>query len=328
MSNISLITTVFNERANVDAWFASIVAQVRQPDELVIVDAGSTDGTLEALERLSKDVRFPVKIFVHEGCTRSEGRNIAIHQASFDLIAATDAGCHLNANWLGTLEEGFFGSDVDIVSGWYRPWLETWFDKLVGVVMIPALSEINPEDFLPSSRSVAFRRSAWSKVGGYPNDLNFAEDTLFDLNLRASGARFLFAPKAFVLWRPVSSFKRMFKAGRNYGFGDGLARIVFWHRNRLLRYGGLLIGLGISLWYQTPLLLLAMAFGILVFLIRRLDAFRNRAAEFSRESGGDVSLKPGDLALAVGCYALLDLAILIGLLEGLLSKRQLSRKAS
>src|SRR3972149_6700460 len=46
---VSLVATVLNESSSIAALLDSILAQERLPDEVVIVDGGSRDGTLEAL---------------------------------------------------------------------------------------------------------------------------------------------------------------------------------------------------------------------------------------------------------------------------------------
>jgi hypothetical protein len=50
---VSLIATVFNEAHNIRQWFDSILAGCRRPDEIVILDAGSTDDTLEIIQGIA-----------------------------------------------------------------------------------------------------------------------------------------------------------------------------------------------------------------------------------------------------------------------------------
>jgi hypothetical protein len=51
---VSLITTVLNEAHNVTAWIGSLPAQQKRlPDEVIITDGGSRDGTFAALQELS-----------------------------------------------------------------------------------------------------------------------------------------------------------------------------------------------------------------------------------------------------------------------------------
>ena len=73
----------------------------------------------------------------------------------------------------------------------------------------------------PSGRSVAFRRSAWERVGGFPEELRFAEDTAFGLRV-GDGGRCVVQTDAPVVWRQRDGWwatARMFAA---YGRGDGM----------------------------------------------------------------------------------------------------------
>jgi glycosyltransferase involved in cell wall biosynthesis len=320
-----VISTVLNERANLPDWLASLVSQERLPDELVIVDAGSIDGTVELLRTWALDAPFPVMVLTIRGCTRSEGRNRAISNAAHDLIAVTDAGCRLDPAWLSKLGECLKDPEVDVAAGWFRPWIETPFDRRAALLAIPALDEIAPETFLPSSRSLAFRRSAWSRVGGYPEPLNYAEDTRFDLDLRAAGACFRFVPEAIVYWRPAASLKGLLRMARNYGLGDGLARIPFAHRRAWLRYVAAPALLVTALFLRAHALVIVLLILGGVLLFRRNRIFQRRAHAVSRE-GGRVSLLDRGYCLFVDI--LVDLARTWGFLQGTRQHRSERRRPS
>ena len=44
---VSVISTIFNEVESIDDLMASLMRQTRIPDEIVVADAGSSDGTRE-----------------------------------------------------------------------------------------------------------------------------------------------------------------------------------------------------------------------------------------------------------------------------------------
>ena len=48
---VSLIATVLNGAEHIEEFLGSLEAQTRAPDEVVIVDGGSTDGTLQLVRR-------------------------------------------------------------------------------------------------------------------------------------------------------------------------------------------------------------------------------------------------------------------------------------
>jgi GT2 family glycosyltransferase len=237
---VSLIATVLNEVELLDGWLESIRCQTRQPDEIVIVDAGSSDGTVEKLKSIEASQTLPLRIFVVPDANISEGRNRAIEEAAHDIIAATDAGTLLAEDWLERLVAPLSDLDVDVSSGFYRPGGRNDFERVLASVIVPRLSEIDPETFLPSSRSVAFRRAAWQSVGGYPEWLLVVEDLVFDMRLRDAGAKFVFVSDAIASWYPRPTTRSFFKQYRNYARGDGHARIL--GRRHLVRYSAYLAG--------------------------------------------------------------------------------------
>ncbi len=224
-SRVSVICTVKNEEENIKSFLDSLINQSRIPDEIVIVDGGSTDRTIELLN-VEVDKHNMIKLFVEEKANIAKGRNIAINIAKHEIIAVTDAGCILDRNWLRNIILPLENDNsIDIVSGWYEKAPGTKFQQLVASLTYYSLDKIlkDPDKFLPSSRSIAFRKNAWAEVRGYPEHLKTAEDTLFDINLKKLGKNFYFAPNAIVYWIPSTNLKNLFTKHYNYSLGDGTA---------------------------------------------------------------------------------------------------------
>lgn len=95
---VSLALTVLNEAHSLPRLLASILSQTRAPQEVVVCDGGSGDGTLQTLHAHAG--RLPLRIVELPGCNISAGRNAAIAAASGEIIAVTDAGVELAADWL------------------------------------------------------------------------------------------------------------------------------------------------------------------------------------------------------------------------------------
>jgi glycosyltransferase involved in cell wall biosynthesis len=228
---VSLVATVRDELATIDALLASVGAQTRPPDEVVIADGGSRDGTRERLAEWSD--RLPIKVVDAPGSTIARGRNLAIRAARGDLIAVTDAGVRLEPTWLAALLARR-APDVDVVSGFFSPDPRSVFERALGATVLPVLADVSPARFLPSSRSVLFRRVAWECVGGYPEWLDYGEDLVFDLALRSAGCRFAFAPDALVWFRPRRSLRSFFRQYFQYARGDGKADL--WRGRHAVRY--------------------------------------------------------------------------------------------
>ncbi|MFQ5934562.1 MAG: glycosyltransferase family 2 protein, partial [Dehalococcoidia bacterium] len=169
----------------------------------------------------------------------SQGRNLAISQATGEVIASTDGGVRLDPGWLKHLVRALGDEDVDVASGFFVGEPSSAFESALGATTLPDLSDIDPEKFLPSSRSVAFRRRSWSSVGGYPEWLDYSEDLAFDLRLQEAGYRFKFVPEAMVRFPPRSSLSAFFHQYYLYARGDGKADL--WRVRHTVRYGSYLL---------------------------------------------------------------------------------------
>ncbi|NLE43739.1 MAG: glycosyltransferase [Chloroflexi bacterium] len=228
---VAIIVTVLNEANSLPDLLESMAIQTRPADEIVICDGGSTDATVAILE---SEERLPLRVIRKPGVGISAGRNTAIDATSSDVIAVTDAGVRLDHEWLARIIEPFDDEAVWVVSGFFRPDPHSVFEVAMGATVLPELGDIVPSRFLPSSRSVAFRKTAWAEVGGYPEWLDYCEDLIFDLRLRKRYGDFAFAPAATVFFRPRTTLKAFFVQYYRYARGDGKADL--WRLRHAARY--------------------------------------------------------------------------------------------
>ena len=248
----SMILTVKNEERSLPILLDSLMGQNTWPDEVVICDGGSTDGTLGVIAAYQQ--WLPLRLIEAPGTNISQGRNRAIAAASGEIIASTDAGVVLGPNWLEELTRPLRRQEAVAVSGWFEADAYTDFEVVLGATVLPARSDVDPERFLPSSRSVAFLKSAWEAVGGYPEWLDYSEDLFFDLNLRRQYGAFAFAPGAVAYFRPRSSLRAFARQYYLYARGDGKASL--WPLRHLIRYATYLLALpfiGRLLWRDRRL---------------------------------------------------------------------------
>ena len=231
---MSLIATVRNERASIPRWMASVAAQTRVPDEIVIVDAGSTDGTRAEIEEQAGRLGLTLTVLTEPGANIARGRNLAIERARGTILAATDLGCRLTPHWLDRIVAPFEDdAAMEVVAGWYvslergqpqqrRRW--------------PTLDQIAPGAFIPSSRSIAFKREAWAAVGGYPEWLTLTgEDTWFALELGRFCERWAFVPEAVVEWDAPATMTEYWRKIYAWSIGDGESSIGAQHYWRSFR---------------------------------------------------------------------------------------------
>lgn len=209
----------------------ALLTQSTKPNEIVVVDSNSTDKTGEILKHFQKrDRRIRV---LTQGSTRAEARNLSVEIAINDLILMTDAGCVPDKDWVKNLTKPFRNEDVDMVAGFYKMTKESEFQKAASVYLGTQPRDFNM-NFLPSTRSVAFRRSLWRKIGGFPEKLkDTAEDTVFNYKAVDSKAKIARVKDAVVEWGMPTTSKEFFKKIFRYAKGDAQTKL-FWNPSKRL----------------------------------------------------------------------------------------------
>lgn len=215
---VTVIAPALNEIDSIDRLLDSLLAQTRQPDEIIIADGGSTDGTRERLdERAADEPRLTV---VDGPGGISENRNAAIGAAQDGVIACTDAGCAPEPDWLERLVEPF-EDDSLWVAGVSLPEGRSTLRATYALALMPAPNEIDPRGFVPGGASQAFTKSAWQRVRGFPEGMPAGEDTVFGRRMRAAGLVPAFTPEAIVRWSGPASFAEMLRKAHRWGKADG-----------------------------------------------------------------------------------------------------------
>jgi glycosyltransferase involved in cell wall biosynthesis len=279
---VSVIITVKNDADGVRMVLNSLARQTCAPAEIIVVDGGSTDGTLELLGALARE-RSSLRVLSQPGANIAAGRNIGTRAARGGIIATTDCGCCAAPDWLKELIHPFdVDASTDFVAGFYELDTRTLFERVVGLAtMRGQLDPVREESFNPSGRSMAYRKDAWERAGGWPQWLRFSEDTLFDHKMRELRVNWRFARRAVVRWRPRSSFFALAKQFYSYGTGRGHTQIGardFAYNLRNLLLVALTACLSVAFPWALPIPL-AM---ILYFYVW---TFHAKAAQIARHSG-------------------------------------------
>ncbi len=308
MTRASLIFTVKNEENSISNLLESILYQTKLPDEIIIVDGGSTDNTIKIINQYKN--QLPINLIVKKGVNVPEGRNIAISSAKYDYIAATDGGCVLDKNWVYEITNPLKNNKIDVVSGTYIVTGESLFQKLTGKLIMYDFNKVDSNSFSPSSRSIAFRKKAWIDVGGYPEWLISGEDTYFNQKLRILGKKFYLNKKAIVYWESRKSSKKLFKQFFQYSQYDAIAmnnfasyylRMIFWLSDAFFLITSLF-------WNLFFLLIIFFLIPFILFLMRMLVKLKK---EF---------ISPSNFIISLKILVIFELALVLGFSYGIVIK--------
>ncbi|MHB1345991.1 MAG: glycosyltransferase [Candidatus Humimicrobiaceae bacterium] len=370
--NTAFISTIFNEEKSLPAFLKSFFEQDYLPAEMIFVDGGSSDRTMDILKNFfqqktsddfglkssnkndpscvpgndgnaeicgcyeidfySKDknlFKTDVLLLSKKNTGISEGRNIAIKNSKSEIICASDAGCIFDKNWIFEITRflsGNSGSENtainktnDVAGGYSKPIAISFMEKILSMCIMPQLKEINAKNFMPSSRNIGFKKSAWIKVGGYPENMDFGEDMKFNFNLKENGYDILFNPKAVVFWRMRENLNQVFKQFFRYAKGDAIGRMYL--NRHLIRFSTIfdfIIIVLISIFFSPWFLLVLVPF----FIFYVFKPFSRLNATFSHlKNGADrFFVKIAALAICPLMLVYIDIAKMSGFIYGLVKK--------
>lgn len=222
---ISWITTLLNEKESLERFLTAILEQTLPPDEIVIVDGGSTDGTLEALHSWAETVNGPKVTIIQKAGNRSVGRNEAITHTTGDVIVCTDAGSFPEKHWVEEITKSFSDPTVEVVAGYYEAKTENIFQECLVPYVFVMPDKLRHSTFLPASRSMAFTKAVWERAGKFPEQFSHNEDYVFARKLRDMDVKIVFEKKAIVYWIPRKTFKEAYIMFYRFALGDAEAGI-------------------------------------------------------------------------------------------------------
>ncbi len=226
--SVSVVVTVLNEGAELRRLVEALLDQLRDDDELVITDGGSSDGSLASLPP-----HPALRIEVVPGAGISAGRNHGVRAARNDVLICTDAGCTPQPGFVDACRRAFAVADPPaLVSGVYTLSQRTALDRAQALACYPQPHEARRPHVLVRAytrffgsgydprfavgRCVAFSRGAWAAVGGFPEHLATGEDVSFGLAVARHGAC-VGSTDVLVEWTQREGIAATWRMYRGYG---------------------------------------------------------------------------------------------------------------
>jgi len=112
-TGISVAMCTFNGKRFLRTQLESIAVQSRPPDELVVCDDGSSDGSVEIVKEFARSVTFPTRLVVNEknlGSTKNFEKAISLCQGAIVSLADQDDVWYREK--LEKIENAFLGSSA------------------------------------------------------------------------------------------------------------------------------------------------------------------------------------------------------------------------
>ena len=247
---VSIVIPALNEADNLSSVLDDCASQRSQAAEVIVVDAGSTDGTREVLRE--RAARWPrLRVLDRPGARPGAGRNAGIEAAGSPIVVTLDAGSRVGPDWLGVLTAPVVEDPARRCSvGVALPDPGSPFEAAAGSFSVQGFrapfdgAPLAPGFTPPGRNGWCFARDAWERTGGYDGSLRWGEDKLFARRL-ALEFEVVVVHDAIVRWRPRSGLAELYRQYRGYGRGDTAAGVDRAHA--LVPLGAYATALGLAI---------------------------------------------------------------------------------
>ena len=205
MTLVSITVCARNAENWVGQCLSSLISQDYRPIEIIAVDDGSSDGTLEKMLnfRDSKlDHNIEITVIGSEPLGLSAGRQLALESANGEWVAITDIDCRPYSNWISAMMSAYdkdSSENVVAITG------KTIFSE--GITRVSKIrSRTIQRKYEQRKRLVTlangpcsmFRREALLAIGGFNPCWYHAEDMEVSLLLIQSGGSIIYESTALV----------------------------------------------------------------------------------------------------------------------------------
>lgn len=235
MPEISVVIPCYNEARYLPETLRALSLQTRAADEIVLVDGGSTDGTVSIARGLADAFGLPLRILHNPARYIPHALNLGIDAARGSHIARLDGHARPAPDYLETCLEVWQASDAALVGGVWEvvPGADTAMAEAIaiagrtplgsgGAAYRSGTATAQDVDTVPFG---FFERQLWASVGRYDETLLTNEDYEFAARIRKQGGRVRFDPRIRCTYFARADLRALARQYWRYG----------WWKSRMLR---------------------------------------------------------------------------------------------
>jgi len=212
----SVIIRAYNEEKHIQKLLVGLQAQTCKPNEIILVDSGSTDRTREIAEEFDvKLVHMPKAEF-----TFGRSLNIGCAAANSDILIFLSAHTYpLQSDWLENMLAPFSDENVWCVYGKQRGNEATKFSEhQIFNSWFPDQATDDPNNYFCNNANCAIRKIAWVDTP-YDEQLTGLEDIKWSKTVHAQGYKIAYSPAATIIHVHDETWKQI----ENRYFREALA---------------------------------------------------------------------------------------------------------
>lgn len=232
MPGVAVVIPCRNEAATIEALLDALAMQDCSPDEVLVVDDGSTDGTAgRVVAWRQAHPERSVTLLTSAGRGVAAALNTGIRRSRSDVILRLDGHCRPALDYLRHSVDTLASPGAGIAGGVWE--IEPGADTRVARAIAAAVSHplgsggalyrhahrapgaIEEVDTVPFG---CFPKALWQRVGGYDETLAANEDYEFNYRLRRAGYRVLLNTRIRSVYRARPTLRAAARQYFRYGF--------------------------------------------------------------------------------------------------------------
>lgn len=220
---ITVICPIYNEEENIENILEFFIESKPDDKELVLVDGGSTDRTVDIVSQWIKNHKN-IRMLFNKNKYVPYALNLAIINSIGDPIIRLDAHTTYENDYFIKILETFEKTNADIVGGPMRKTGKTLFQKAVASATSSPFgigdSKIHKNNYSGESDHVylgAWRRKLFDEIGLFDERFVRNQDDEFHYRARSYGKRIFLSSEIKSYYFPRKSFPDLFKQYFQYG---------------------------------------------------------------------------------------------------------------
>lgn len=188
-----IVIPVYNGKKYIESAINSVLNQQDAPDQFLVFDNASTDGTTEIVQRMASKHGFQVVVSQFHYPRMVDSWNQAVQNLDTDWFHLLSADDCLRKNFVGTFKK-YLNTKCAAISMISEDITEDGSLKLAKfgfgsseVIDGKSLVQANLWTSRINVASVAVSKLTWQRLGGYPSEYQYLHDLVFWQNLAGEG---------------------------------------------------------------------------------------------------------------------------------------------
>lgn len=220
---VSVIIPAWNEEKSIGATMRSVLANSYENIEIIVVNDGSTDSTLQRIEKLKKiyDAKpLPGKMIKIINQKQNQGKgealNAGIKKASGEIVVTMDADSAHHKDAVKNIVKYFRDPEIDALVGNVKIannntiiGLTQKLEYLFGFYFKRVHSIFNAE-YIFGGACAAFRKSATFDKIGYFDTVNKTEDIEYSMRVKLHGLKCIYAEDVIAYTEGANNFRGLY----------------------------------------------------------------------------------------------------------------------